>query len=82
MRTQITLKTSTTKKGILVNSLHLNTIFKKLLQIKLAKLLYVVLLQNLIKKKKKTSKYNYSRPITYKSERVGYQSNQKLLHHC
>ena len=52
MRTQITLKTSTTKKGILVNSLHLNTIFKKLLQIKLAKLLYVVLLQNLIKKKK------------------------------
>ena len=53
MRTQITLKTSTTKKGILVNSLHLNTIFKKLLQIKLAKLLYVVLLQNLIKKKKK-----------------------------
>ena len=51
MRTQITLKTSTTKKGILVNSLHLNTIFKKLLQIKLAKLLYVVLLQNLIKKK-------------------------------
>ena len=53
MRTQITLKTSTTKKGILVNSLHLNTIFKKLLQIKLAKLLYVVLLQNLIKKKNK-----------------------------
>ena len=53
MRTQITLKTSTTKKGILVNSLHLNTIFKKLLQIKLAKLLYVVLLQNLIKKKQK-----------------------------
>lgn len=53
MRTQITLKTLTTKKGILANSLHLNTIFKKLLQIKLAKLLYVVLLQNLINKKTK-----------------------------
>ena len=54
MRTQITLKTSTTKKGILANSLQLNTIFKNLPQIKLAKLLYVVLLQNLIKKPKKT----------------------------
>ena len=53
MRTQITLKTLTTKKGILANSLHLNTIFKKLLQIKLAKLLYVVLLQNLTNKKTK-----------------------------
>ena len=29
----------------------------------------------------KNRKYNWSVPLAFKSQRVGYQSNQKLLHH-
>ena len=27
-------------------------------------------------------KYYCSGPLAFKSQRIGYQSNQKLLHHC
>ena len=29
----------------------------------------------------KNKKYNYNGPLAFKSQRVGYQTNQKLLHH-
>ena len=29
----------------------------------------------------KNKKYNYNGPLAFKSQRVGYQTNKKLLHH-
>ena len=31
---------------------------------------------------KQNKKYNGSGPPAFKSQRIAYQSNQKLLHHC
>ena len=47
----------------------------------MASIFLVTMLQETTKFRK-NKKYNCSGPPASKSQRVGYQSNQKLLHHC